>query len=230
MSEPTEQTSRYSKFEKNILNRVGLKWRHKVNIESKENHWFYQKTLWAIFISIIVGFIYCGNSSPQYMAYMKQVVDPLVRALNFIDIDLRVPIVNGDLSSEYYKDLNGIALIGALILNIASIFALSSSKWGFPTAEVTKDSRSSDELKVGALKNWFIAVLGLSVAACYCSFWLLNGINGWYVFRIHGVVISTFIIVFFLFLPGSVAASCWFTLAKLVLRIASLLKKEYESK
>ncbi|MDB5775547.1 MAG: hypothetical protein JWP38_1680 [Herbaspirillum sp.] len=197
-----------------MLNRLGLQWRWKV--AEKQSTWFSQKPFWGGFVTLIVLYTLAGTYSPSMLIWMDVILTPLVQALRFLGLGITTPFMGGAMPKEFYVNLTGIAVWGIVIYNIASVLFLYTCKWTFPSTDESRQRALKNKPNWGPVRTWMTAVTVFFFIATYCTLCLLNGINGWFVFHMHGFFLTAAWPVFFLLLPGSLLIALWFYLSKLV--------------
>lgn len=187
--------------------------------------WFPQGLIVFPTVAALLIYSTIAARAPGALAWIDQFVTPLVNSLRFVGLGITKPFMDGPLPESYYSNMVGIGVWGVLAYNAVSIWWMVNGK-GFKTVD-TKAILQRLKVQYGLVGAWFalpVFLVFYLLLAMYCTFVLLNGINGWVVFHVKDFIVPTFSIMAFLF-PGAFITGLWLApLRAIVLALENRLR------
>jgi hypothetical protein len=182
--------------------------------------WFSQGLIVYPTVAALLIYSMIAARAPGALAWVDQFVTPLVNSLRFVGLGIAKPFMDGPLPESFYSNMTGIGVWGVLAYNAVSIWWMANGK-GFKTVD-RKAIWQRLKVQYGLVGAWFalpVSLVFYVLLAMYCTFALLNGINGWVVFHVKDFIVPTFAIMVFLFPGAFITVLCLAPLRAIVLAL-----------
>lgn len=184
------------KFLNNIKSQIpGLAALKKLR-ESQSEHsqitqlvWFAQLPIFLVIVAILVIYVVIAAKSRETLNWVDQFVTPTVNALHYLGLGITQPFIAGPKAQSFYSNLVGLGVWGALVFNARTILYAISHQ-AFPSSPKRAENYFMIEKNYGRLRAWlacrFVCLFVFIPTVMVFTIFLLNGINGWFVFHYAG--------------------------------------------
>ena len=155
---------------------------------------------------ILITYSTVAATSLNMLDWIDRFVTPVVESLRYIGLGVSDPMIVGPMPETFYSNLIGLGVWGALVFNTRAIFhaIFHGELPAFPDSAVRlwMVTKNCGRLRAWIMVRLICYFLALPWMLLFIVL-LLNGINGWWVEHVGGMIQAIIITMIFVVGPGS---------------------------
>ncbi|WP_338523873.1 hypothetical protein NUH87_29875 [Pseudomonas batumici] len=199
-------------------------------IDYPQPPWFNSTPICASVSVLIVLYAISGVCFPFLSKELDFFINPIMNGLDAVGVRV-APVIMGPSNSTLYRNLSGIAFVGALVYNAVSVLYMLKNKRAAGVGCVETHALLMKRKQLSAIRAWlvlhFYVYVGTAFFIAFGTYGLLNGVYHWTVFRIDddNVLEMCFVSLYFFFLGMTPAFFYSVYFKYIVFDVRCLIKK-----